>query len=124
MNVELRVVPAHSKHPVNVITISIIDLVLTGKKGHSTERKDLSAAAAVSLMGLMERGKEQKREAGGEPLQRTVTWVRGEKSCILHPPEQFLRVATVPRNVLRPRQALSISGRLRMGWEGREGKAT
>lgn len=40
----------------------------------------------------------------------------GEEAGIPQPSEQFLRVATVPGNVLRLGQALSTSGRLGMGW--------
>lgn len=38
----------------------------------------------------------------GVELQRAVTCMLGEKTYFPHTPEQFLRIAIVPRNVLRP----------------------
>lgn len=43
-----------------------------------------------------------------------------EKASIPNTPKQFLRAASVPRDVLGPEQALSTSGRLGMGSVRRE----
>lgn len=53
-------------------------------------------------MRLMERRREQNGAGVGGELQRAVTCMLGEKTCFPHTPEQFLSIAIVPRNVLRP----------------------
>lgn len=83
------------------------------------EGKDQAATAEVSRMGLMERGREEKRRGRLQASPKSCDPGAGEKACVLHPPEQFQRTTTVPRDVLGPEQALSTSRRLGIQKKGK-----